>query len=297
MKANDFLSKKGIDFELIVQENPTKDCDAAAEERGIETRQIVKSLIVERSGELVHVCIPGDRTLSEKLFGEHRMADPERSLDLTGQESGTVHPFSSELKHFVDERIFENHRVSFTIGHVKKAVIMRSENFREALETADFEVEVTDLVVTTDEDIDELEAEGLDQDKAVFVAENGYRKLFLELNQDFEMEKAVKLLMEFGRNDETPEVDVAEEILDRADNETHLQKLVETFFEEGELPEQNDFDLDDVVDEVLTSNPEAVEDLENGKESAINYLMGQIMQETNGRVDGGEARQKIMQRT
>lgn len=297
MKANEFLEEKNIDFELVEQDNPTKDCDDAARERGIETAQIVKSLVVEQDGGHYHVCIPGDRKLSEKRFGEYRLADPETSKEITGQESGTVHPFASDLKHFVDERVFEHDRVSFTIGHVKKAVIMDSDLFKEALESAEFNYEVTDLVVTEDRDIDELVDAGAEREKAKFLAENGFRRAFLELSRDLDSGEVTDLIQALDRHDIDFTISQARKILDVSEGQTHVQKLVEEFSETGEVPDDSgSFNLGEVVKDVIDENPKAVEDYNNGRDSALNYLLGQVMQETQGRADGGEARKQLTQK-
>ncbi|QKQ98418.1 hypothetical protein GKQ38_02745 [Candidatus Nanohaloarchaea archaeon] len=293
MKADDFLDEKGLEYEIVHQDNPTLDCDDAARERGVETSQIAKSLIVERDGEKFHCVLPGDRILSAGKFGEHRLVDPEESLEITGQESGTVHPFSSELKHFVDQRLLEENRISFTTGDSQKGVIIDTENFREGLEKSDFDFEVSDIVEFTEEDISELEDEGLDEEEARFVLSAGIEEQFRELNTGFDTGLVIGLLEEFRRHGLEFEEGVAEEVLGRAERETHMQKLVQAYERDGELPDEKDFSLEEAVDQVLEGNPEAVEDYRNGKDSALNYLLGQVMQETNGQADGGEARQAI----
>ena len=295
MRANNFLDQKNIEYELVEQDKPTKACDAAAEERGLETSQIVKSLILERGGEFFHVCIPGDRTLSEKRFGEHRLVDPETSVELTGQESGTVHPFSSDIKHFFDERIFENDIVSFTAGIETEAVKIKPENLRKAIEASDFEFEISDLVVSNQEELEELKQEGLEEQDAKFISEKGFRSVFFSLGSDFDQLRTVKLLLEIKRHDlDASEVDKSE-ILERSDSETHLQKLVKYVAENGELPDKKDFDLEETIEQVIDDNPDAVQDLKDGRDSSINYLIGQVMQQSNGKADPDEAKEMIRQ--
>lgn len=294
MKANKFLKEKDIEFELVEQDNPTKNCDDAAEERGIETSQIVKSLIVRKGDDYYHVCIPGDRKLSEKRFGEHRMADPETSKEITDQESGTVHPFASDLKHYIDERVFEKDRVSFTIGHVKKAVIIDSDSFRKALDKTGFEYEVEDLVVVTPEEIEKLKEAGLEEEKAKFISEAGYRSIFNELSGDYELKMLVKLFMELDRHELKLGPDTCREMLDSAENETNLQKIIEYYAENNSIPEDKGFSLEDVIEQVIDGNPDAVEDYNEGRDSAVNYLMGQVMQRSQGRVDPETARKQLM---
>ncbi|MFB6292181.1 MAG: YbaK/EbsC family protein [Candidatus Nanohaloarchaea archaeon] len=297
MRADEFLDEHGISYETVEQDNPTKTCDDAAEERGLEPSQIVKSLIVETDEGYVHCLVPGDRTLSEKKFRGYRMADPEKSEELTGFESGTVHPFSSDLERVVDERVFENDRVSFTTGDIYTGVILDASSLRQGLEELENDYSIEDLVVATEEDYGELESEGLDREQAAFVLEKGLRKVFFELLEGHDAEDAFTVLKKMVREECPADAEVAGRLLERAENETHLQKLAAHYASEGSLPDEDDgFDLETVVEKAVDDNPDAVEDYRLGKESALNYLLGQVMQETNGRADGGEVRELLLER-
>jgi aspartyl-tRNA(Asn)/glutamyl-tRNA(Gln) amidotransferase subunit B len=50
------------------------------------------------------------------------------------------------------------------------------------------------------------------------------------------------------------------------------------------------------VEEAITENPQAVADYQNGKQEAVNFLMGQVMKKTKGRADAKEVRRMIIQR-
>lgn len=296
MKADEKLDGLEISYEEVLQDNPTKSCDDAAEERGVETSQIVKSLIIESEGRKFHVLLPGDRTLSEKKFGaEYRMIPPDKSKDVTGFESGTVHPFSTGLKHVVDERIFENERVSHTVGERKRGIIIETGKFSQALEQSGFEVELRDIAVSTEEDFEEIQDQGLDQEAAKFVVKRGYRKIFLELVEDFGSEEVLDMLKAFNREGVDFDGEVGEEVLERAESQTHMQRLLESFSEDGELPGEESFNLEEKVVNVIDENPEAVEDFQEGKKSAVNFFIGQIMKETNGKADAGEARKILLE--
>jgi len=294
MKADKRLEKLEVDFEVVIHE-PAKKCSETAKRRGVDTSQIVKSLIIESEGEKFHVCLPGDRELSEGKFGsEYRMVPPEEAENITGFEPGTVHPFSSDLRHFVDERVFEHENVSHTVGSPEKGVITAVEEFRQALEKSNFDFEVSDIVVSTQEDINEIMNLGLGESEAKFVVENGFRNTFKNLKCNFDSSRILDLLKAFDRNNAS--VQLGEEILERAENQTHLQKLVEEVVKTGELLDKDEEgDLEEVISQVLSDNTDAVEDLKNGKDSTINYLLGQVMQETNGKADAGEARELIIE--
>lgn len=296
MKADTYLDEKEFNYTEVVQDKPTKSCDDAAKERGLETHQIVKSLIIESDNRKYHILLPGDRTLSESKFGaEYRMVPPEESKEITGFESGTVHPFSTELKHVVDERIFENEEVSHTVGETQRGIIIDADKFREALGEAEFSVEVHDIAVSTENDYEELKEKGLEEKQAKFIVKNGNRKAYLELEADYSNSDIITLFKEFGRHELEIDTELADKILDRAENQTHIQRLVESYSEDEELPDQKDFDLEEQVAEVIQDNPEAVEDYRSGQDSAVNYLIGQLMQQTNGRADAGKARQLVLE--
>jgi prolyl-tRNA editing enzyme YbaK/EbsC (Cys-tRNA(Pro) deacylase) len=296
MKADEKLDQFGIEYEEVIQDEPTKSCDDAAKERGLDTDQIVKSLIVESGGEKFHVLLPGDRTLSEKKFGgEYRMVPPEEAEEITGFEPGTVHPFSTGLKHVVDERIFERDVLSHTVGEKRRGLIVESGSFRRALEEAGFEAEVHDIAVSNDEDFREVQREDITEEDSKFIVNNGYRKNFLNLVEAYDSSRVLNLLKAFEREALSFRKKEAEEVLDRAESQTHMQKLVEKLAETGELPEEEDFNLEEKIDKVLDENPGAVQDYRDGQSSALNFLIGQLMQETNGKADAGETRERLVE--
>jgi prolyl-tRNA editing enzyme YbaK/EbsC (Cys-tRNA(Pro) deacylase) len=297
MKADEKLDELGISYEDVVQDNPTKSCDDAAKERGVETSQIVKSLIVESEGEKFHVLLPGDRTLSEKKLGsEYRMIPPEEAEEITGFESGTVHPFSTELKHLADERIFENEKVSHTVGEKTRGLIIEAEKFLEALENSDFSLEIRDVAVSTEEDFGEVQKSGLEEESAKFVVNRGYRKKFLELVESYDENDVLDLLKAFNREELEFTVEEAEEVLERSEDQSHMQRLVGKLAEDGELPEKSEFDLEEKISEVIEEYPGAVEDYRDGQDSALNFFIGKIMEATNGKADAGEARKLLLEK-
>ncbi|MFW6264787.1 MAG: Asp-tRNA(Asn)/Glu-tRNA(Gln) amidotransferase subunit GatB [Bacillota bacterium] len=62
----------------------------------------------------------------------------------------------------------------------------------------------------------------------------------------------------------------------------------ETIVEEKGLKQISDEDkLEEIVEKILEENPEAVEDIRNGKDRAIGFLVGQVMKETRGKANPG----------
>ncbi|WP_053057682.1 Asp-tRNA(Asn)/Glu-tRNA(Gln) amidotransferase subunit GatB [Rubrobacter aplysinae] len=55
-------------------------------------------------------------------------------------------------------------------------------------------------------------------------------------------------------------------------------------------------ELGGVVDEVISSNPEEAERVENGDQKVIGFLVGQVMKRTRGSADGGRARELILEK-
>lgn len=287
MKAHEYLDEKGIDYTLVEQENPTKSCDDAARERGVETRQIVKSLIVERDGEKFHCLVPGDRELSAGKFGEHAMVPPEKSREITGLESGTVHPFSTDLKHFIDETLLEEPVLSHTVGETRRGIIIETEEFISALEQSGFEYDVRDIIESGERELKELIDEGFEEREAKFVLNNGLRRTALKLSEDYPAGLVSTALQELSRK--KLDLGRSEDLLERAEGENHIKKMVESLEETGEIPEDTDFELEEVIEQVLDENQNAVEDYNSGKDSAKNYLVGRVMKQTNGRADSSRA--------
>ena len=91
----------GVDFEVTRHGRVSSLAEAAAA-RGIEPRDLIKTLVVRRAEhEHVFVLVPGDRTFSwpkvRSLLGSNRisMPDADVALAVTGYERGTITPFGS----------------------------------------------------------------------------------------------------------------------------------------------------------------------------------------------------------
>jgi aspartyl-tRNA(Asn)/glutamyl-tRNA(Gln) amidotransferase subunit B len=68
--------------------------------------------------------------------------------------------------------------------------------------------------------------------------------------------------------------------------------------EEGLKQISDEDELENIVDNVIAENPDAVEDIKNGKDRAIGFLVGQVMKETRGKANPGMVnsmlREKLM---
>lgn len=80
-----------------------------------------------------------------------------------------------------------------------------------------------------------------------------------------------------------------------------LRKVVENsedpekIVEEEDLLKAEDDEISEFVEAAIDENPDAVEDFESGEEEAINFLVGQVMQKSQGKADPKTAREKILE--
>jgi Cys-tRNA(Pro) deacylase len=111
--AIDAVSAAGVAHRVIRHGRAGSVAEAAAQ-RGVEVRDIVKTLVVRRADDqFVFVLVPGDRVISwpklRGLLGVNRLSMPDaaKAKEVTGYERGTITPFGSARPWPViaDERI------------------------------------------------------------------------------------------------------------------------------------------------------------------------------------------------
>ena len=100
-RAIDALEASGLDFE-ITRHGRVRSLAEAATARGVEPRDIVKTLVVRRGeGDFLFVLVPGDREISwpklRALLGVNRLSMPDQHVakEVTGYERGTITPFGA----------------------------------------------------------------------------------------------------------------------------------------------------------------------------------------------------------
>jgi len=82
------------------------------------------------------------------------------------------------------------------------------------------------------------------------------------------------------------------------------KKVFEKMYESGQDPESiveaeglkqisDQDELENIVDKIIEDNPDAVEDIKNGKDRAIGFLVGQVMKETRGKANPGMVNQML----
>lgn len=103
----------GLSFD-VTRHGPVRSLAEAAAARGIEPRQLVKTMVVRVSeGDYRFVLVPGDREISwprlRTLLGVNRLSMPSADVarEATGYERGTITPLGSSTAWPViaDERV------------------------------------------------------------------------------------------------------------------------------------------------------------------------------------------------
>jgi Cys-tRNA(Pro) deacylase len=95
------LGEAGLAHRLVTH-GPVRSLAEAAQARGVEPADIVKTLVVRRGeDDYLFVLVPGDRQISwpklRSLLGVNRMSMPDAAAakEATGYERGTITPFGS----------------------------------------------------------------------------------------------------------------------------------------------------------------------------------------------------------
>jgi len=99
--ALDAVAALGLDHR-VVRHGPVRSLAEAAVARGVEPRDVVKTLVVRRGADdFLFVLVPGDRTIAwpklRSLLGVTRLSMPDAATakDVTGYARGTITPFGS----------------------------------------------------------------------------------------------------------------------------------------------------------------------------------------------------------
>ncbi|UUZ44960.1 YbaK/EbsC family protein [Janibacter limosus] len=112
-RAAQALIDSGIEH-TITRHGRVGSLEEAAAARGVEPRDIIKTLVVRRGeGDHLFVLVPGDRQISwpklRALLGVNRISLPDKEIarEVTGYERGTITPFGSlrSLPVIVDETV------------------------------------------------------------------------------------------------------------------------------------------------------------------------------------------------
>lgn len=95
------LDASGLEYSITRHGRMASLAEAAAA-RGVEPRDIIKTLVVRRAaGDYLFALVPGDREISwpklRALLGVNRLSMPDKDVakEVTGYERGTITPFGS----------------------------------------------------------------------------------------------------------------------------------------------------------------------------------------------------------
>lgn len=138
--ALDAMTAAGLDHRVI-RHGPVRSLAEAAEARGAEVPDVVKTIVVRRGdGDYLFVLVPGDRVISwpklRALLGVSRLSMPDATAakDATGYERGTITPFGSSTAWpvFADERM-AGRTITLGAGEHGTAVAVAADDALPAL--------------------------------------------------------------------------------------------------------------------------------------------------------------------
>jgi Cys-tRNA(Pro)/Cys-tRNA(Cys) deacylase len=143
-----FLQQQNIPHRVFVHSGPIRSLEQAAEERGQQPGQIVRSILFRLSdNEFVMALMAGPRQISWKALrrylGQSRltMAKDEEVLAVTGFQPGAVSPFGlpTPLRMLVDTSVKEQEEVSIGSGVRGTTIILRTVDLLRALPAAEID--------------------------------------------------------------------------------------------------------------------------------------------------------------
>ncbi len=136
------LSERGIPHRVFQHQQPPRSLEQAAEERGQQPSQVVRSLLFRCSrGEYLMVLMAGPQQIDWKSLRQYvgrsriTMASKEEVLSVTGYELGAVAPFGlpQPVRILVDGSVLVNDDISMGSGVRGVAVILKSAELLSAL--------------------------------------------------------------------------------------------------------------------------------------------------------------------
>ncbi len=305
MLADEFLKSRGVGFQPVEQNRATFRCIDSAEERGVSTKQIVKSMIIKSNGKIVQCLVPGHLDLDEgkltSLVGRFEMASEAELKAATGQPVGTVHPYVDVPRKLIDERVLENETLSFTTGNPMRGIIIAKEDFLKALGRC----EVVDICSDPEEFLEALASKhGIQKHDAKFLVESETLAYFEEIKGTLGETTAIEWLRNLVRFAGTKGKDfsvvksewlvaiVKADLTEFAKKEAVLKAIGEE-----KMPElrKEGGDLDAILKKILDGNSKAVDQYRAGDQRVLNFLVGQAMKASRGAFDPKEVRIKLLE--
>jgi Cys-tRNA(Pro) deacylase len=139
------LDSLNIPYRTFTHPGPIASLEQAAQERGQQPDQVIRSIVFRVKDEYVMVLASGARQVAwpalRKYLGQSRvtMANEVELLTTTGYEIGAVSPFGlpKPMRVLVDEKVFEQTEVSIGSGMRGTTVILQAVDLRRALPEAE----------------------------------------------------------------------------------------------------------------------------------------------------------------
>lgn len=154
--VNEYLSKKGINFEFLEHEAVTRPIDSARV-RGVKVSQIAKALVYVSNNSPVLFILAGDRKLDEQkaasaINASLRMASFAEVKEMTGCMVGLVPPTIEGVKKVIDSKLLENKVLSFNAGSPTAGIKVSKENLLKVLDNYSIgEISSAELIVESGE--------------------------------------------------------------------------------------------------------------------------------------------------
>lgn len=137
------LDEMGISYRVLTQAHKARNVAQAAAERGVSSRQVVKSLLVRRPDRRhVLALVRGDQRLSLKKLARVvgvkslEMAPPADVPRITGYQIGAVAPLGlrrADVPVYVDHHVLEEPRVSISAGRHDAGLELTSQDLIRAV--------------------------------------------------------------------------------------------------------------------------------------------------------------------
>lgn len=137
------LDQLGLDYRLFEHQTQLRSLEQAAQERGLEPEQIVRSLLFRvEDGSYILVLMSGPAQVAwpklRHYLGVSRLttADREEVKTVTGFPPGAVSPFglAQPMRILADERIQRQETISFGAGIRNAGIIMARRDLTETLD-------------------------------------------------------------------------------------------------------------------------------------------------------------------
>ena len=136
------LDALGVPYQFFQHPGPLHSLEQAAEERGQQTEQIVRSILFRLTGgAFVMVLMPGPAQISWKALRRYlgvsrvTMASQGEVLAVTGYQTGAVSPFGlpQPVRLLVDEGVCTQEEISIGAGVREATIIMQRQDLMQAL--------------------------------------------------------------------------------------------------------------------------------------------------------------------